>query len=117
AEQISRLQLRAYPFVTPNRRLSGGADWLWSTPPVRLNHTPGRSAHTKSIRRHYRSSDNTKIAGAINPGQTDPVAVMRLETSLLRIEVDQLCARENETSKTNEFLVAQSDRVMDNWNQ
>jgi hypothetical protein len=51
------------------------------------------------------------------PDKTDPVPAMRREMSLLRIELDQLRARENETSKTNEFLVAQFDRVMDNRNQ
>jgi hypothetical protein len=51
------------------------------------------------------------------PDKTDPVPAMRREMSLLRIELDQLRARENETSKTNDFLVAQFDRVMDNRNQ
>jgi hypothetical protein len=49
--------------------------------------------------------------------KTDPVPAMRREMSLLRIELDELRARENETSKTNEFLVAQFDRVMDNRNR
>jgi hypothetical protein len=51
------------------------------------------------------------------PDETDPMPVMRREMSLMRIELEQLRARENEASKTNEFLVTQFDRVMDNRNQ
>jgi hypothetical protein len=51
------------------------------------------------------------------PEGTDPVPAMRREMALLRIELEQLRARENEARKTNEFLVAQLDRVMDNRDQ
>jgi hypothetical protein len=57
------------------------------------------------------------FSAPLPPGGTDPVPAMRREMSLLRIELEQLRARENEARKTNEFLVAQLDRVMDNRDQ
>jgi FtsZ-binding cell division protein ZapB len=43
----------------------------------------------------------------------DPLPAMRREISLLRIELQQLREMENEARKTNEFLVAHFDRIMD----
>lgn len=48
---------------------------------------------------------------------SDPVPAMRREISLLRIELEQLRAMESEARKTNEFLVAHFDRIVDNQDQ
>jgi hypothetical protein len=44
---------------------------------------------------------------------SDPVPAMRREITLLRIELEQLRAMENEARKTKEFLFAHIDRIMD----
>jgi hypothetical protein len=49
---------------------------------------------------------------------SDPVPAMRREIMLLRIELEQLRAKEDETRKTKEFLFAHIDRVVasrDRW--
>jgi hypothetical protein len=43
----------------------------------------------------------------------DPVPIMRRELALLRIELEQLRAREDEARKTEQFLFAHLDRVID----
>jgi hypothetical protein len=50
----------------------------------------------------------------------DPVPAMRRELALLRIELEQLRAKECAARKTEEFLFAQIDRVIDSrdrWQQ
>ena len=47
------------------------------------------------------------------PDSSDPVPAMRRELALLRIELEQLRAREDEARKTEEFLFAHLDRVID----
>ena len=47
------------------------------------------------------------------PDASDPVPAMRREITLLRIELEQLRAMENEARNTKEFLVAHIDRIMD----
>ena len=50
----------------------------------------------------------------------DPVPAMRRELALLRIELDQLRAKECAARKTEEFLFAQIDQVIDSrdrWQQ
>jgi FtsZ-binding cell division protein ZapB len=52
------------------------------------------------------------------PDAFDCVPTMRREITLLRIEVEQLRAREQEARETKEFLVAHIDRLMqsrDRW--
>ena len=52
------------------------------------------------------------------PDSSDPVPAMRRELALLRIELDQLRAKEEEARKTEQFLFAQLDRVIasrDRW--
>jgi hypothetical protein len=52
------------------------------------------------------------------PDAFDCVPTMRRELTLLRIEVEQLRAREHEARETKEFLVAHIDRLMqsrDRW--
>ena len=44
---------------------------------------------------------------------SDPVPAMRRELALLRIELEQLRAKECAARKTEEFLFAQIDRVID----
>ena len=44
---------------------------------------------------------------------SDPVPAMRREITLLRIELEQLRAKENAARATEEFLYAQIDRVID----
>ena len=44
---------------------------------------------------------------------SDPVPAMRRELALLRIELDQLRAKECAARTTEEFLFAQIDRVID----
>jgi hypothetical protein len=51
---------------------------------------------------------------------SDPVPAMRRELALLRIELEQLRAKECAARKTEEFLFAQIDRVIDSrdrWQQ
>jgi hypothetical protein len=47
------------------------------------------------------------------PDSCDPVPAMRRELALLRIELEQLRAREDEARKTEQFLFAHLDRVID----
>jgi len=47
------------------------------------------------------------------PDSSDPVPAMRRELALLRIELEQLRAREDEARKTEEFLFAHLDRLID----
>src|SRR5262245_39576190 len=47
------------------------------------------------------------------PDSSDPVPAMRRELALLRIELEQLRAREDEARKTQQFLAAHLDRVID----
>ena len=47
----------------------------------------------------------------------DPVPAMRRELVLLRIELEKLRATECEARKTNEFLVRELDRIIDNRDQ
>jgi hypothetical protein len=47
------------------------------------------------------------------PDSADPVPIMRRELALLRIELEQLRAREDEARKTEQFLFAHLDRVID----
>jgi hypothetical protein len=47
------------------------------------------------------------------PDSSDPVPAMRRELALLRIELEQLRAREDEARKTEQFLFAHLDRVID----
>ena len=42
---------------------------------------------------------------------------MRREITLLRIELQQLRAMENEARKTSEFLIAHMDRIIDSRDQ
>src|SRR5262245_62105361 len=52
------------------------------------------------------------------PDSSDPVPAMRRELALLRIELEQLRAREDEARKTQQFLAAHLDRVIgsrDRW--
>ena len=52
------------------------------------------------------------------PDSSDPVPAMRRELALLRIELDQLRAKDEEARKTEQFLFAQLDRVIasrDRW--
>jgi hypothetical protein len=49
---------------------------------------------------------------------SDPVPAMRRELTLLRIEVEQLRARETEAREAKEFLLAHIDRIVesrDHW--
>jgi hypothetical protein len=48
-----------------------------------------------------------------SPDSSDPVPAMRRELALLRIELEQLRAREDEARKTEQFLFAHLDRVID----
>jgi hypothetical protein len=47
------------------------------------------------------------------PDSSDPVPAMRRELALLRIELEQLRAREDEARKTEQFLFAHLDRLID----
>ena len=47
------------------------------------------------------------------PDSSDPVPAMRRELALLRIEIEQMRAREEEARKTEEFLFAHLDRLID----
>jgi hypothetical protein len=47
------------------------------------------------------------------PDSSDPVPAMRRELALLRIELEQLRAREDEARQTEQFLFAHLDRVID----
>ena len=47
------------------------------------------------------------------PDSSDPVPAMRRELALLRIELEQLRAKEDEARKTQQFLAAHLDRVID----
>ena len=47
----------------------------------------------------------------------DPMPAMRRELVLLRIELEKLRATECEARKTNEFLVRELDRIIDNRDQ
>jgi hypothetical protein len=47
------------------------------------------------------------------PDSSDPVPAMRRELALLRIELEQLRAREEEARETEQFLFAHLDRVID----
>jgi FtsZ-binding cell division protein ZapB len=51
------------------------------------------------------------------PDASDPVPAMRREITLLRIELEQLRAMEDEARKTMEFLFAHVDRIMESRDQ
>jgi FtsZ-binding cell division protein ZapB len=48
------------------------------------------------------------------PDPADPLPALRREITLLRIELEQLRARENEARQAKEFLLARIDRIMEN---
>jgi hypothetical protein len=51
------------------------------------------------------------------PDASDPVPAMRREIMLLRIELEQLRAIEDEARKTKEFFFAHIDRIMESRDQ
>jgi hypothetical protein len=51
------------------------------------------------------------------PAASDPVPVMRREITMLRFELEQMRAMEDEARKTNQLLIAYIDYILENQYQ